>query len=189
MHIRAIKEPWRCTNKYQPLGQMLVINQRLAKVAALRSFLEKYDLLDGPLLHALVEEVVGTRNVMMGHDHDHQIVHGPSREVDHEVYLAKTQGALVYNTCWFRILMPKCDTSMWLSQSCWLTHRKDKYSHPSTPRWQVSLLPAEPRLHQSPWQFTSQWAPCGRPTLFPYLSLFSSWILFSKWLFWGWRTM
>ena len=116
MHIRAVKEPWRRTNKYQPLGQMLVINQRLAKVAALQSFLEKHDLLDGPLLHAPMEEVVG-RNVMMGHDHDHQIVHGPSREVDHEVYLAKTRGALVYNTCWFRIVMPKCDTSPRISQS------------------------------------------------------------------------
>ena len=92
MHIRAVKEPWRCTNKYQPLGQMLVINQCLAKVASLRSYLEKHSLLDGPLLPALVEleEVVG-RNVMTGHDNnDHQIVHGPSRQVDHKVYLAKT---------------------------------------------------------------------------------------------------
>lgn len=149
MHIRAVKEPWRRTNKYQPLGQMLVINQRLAKVAALRSFLEKHDLLDGPLSHALVEQVVG-RNVMMGHDHDHQIVHGPSREVDHEVYLAKTRGTLVYNICRFRIVMLKGDSSSRLPQSRQSTRRKGQYSQPSAPRWQVSLLPAEPGLHHSP---------------------------------------
>ena len=94
MHIRAVKEPWRRTNKYHPLGQMLVINQRLAKVATLRSFLEKHGLLDGALLPVPMAEIMGG-HAMMGHDNDHQIVHGPSRQVDHEVYLAKTRGVLV----------------------------------------------------------------------------------------------
>jgi len=68
---------------------MLVINQHLAKVATLRSFLEKHGLLDGALLLAFMEEIM-VGNMMMGHDNDHQIVHGPSCQVDHEVYLAKT---------------------------------------------------------------------------------------------------
>ena len=93
MHIRAVKKPWRHTNKFRPLGQMLVINQRLGKVAALRSFLEKHGLLGGPLLPACVDGIVGG-NMKMGHDNDRQIVHGPSRPIDHEVHLAKTRGAL-----------------------------------------------------------------------------------------------
>jgi len=35
-HIKAVKEPWRRSSKYQPLGQMLLTNQRLDKIAASR---------------------------------------------------------------------------------------------------------------------------------------------------------
>jgi hypothetical protein len=35
-HIKAVKEPWRRSSKYQALGQMLLINQRLDKLAAAR---------------------------------------------------------------------------------------------------------------------------------------------------------
>jgi hypothetical protein len=35
-HIKAVKEPWRRTNRYQPLNQMLYINQRLDKLYAMR---------------------------------------------------------------------------------------------------------------------------------------------------------
>jgi hypothetical protein len=33
-HIKAVKEPWRRSNRFNPLGQMLVTNQRLDKLAA-----------------------------------------------------------------------------------------------------------------------------------------------------------
>ncbi|KAH9944801.1 hypothetical protein B0H21DRAFT_862719 [Amylocystis lapponica] len=33
-HIKAVKEPWRRSNRHQPLGQMLLTNQRLDKLAA-----------------------------------------------------------------------------------------------------------------------------------------------------------
>jgi hypothetical protein len=33
-HIRAVKEPWRRSSRNQPLGQMLVTNQRLDQLAA-----------------------------------------------------------------------------------------------------------------------------------------------------------
>ncbi|KAF8324638.1 hypothetical protein F5887DRAFT_1063400 [Amanita rubescens] len=88
MHIKAVKDPWRRTNKYHPLGQMLLINQRLAKLAAFRSYLEKHHMLDGPLLPADTRETIGGNT---GQDDDHQIVHGPSRQVDHEVNLAMTR--------------------------------------------------------------------------------------------------
>ena len=35
-HITAVKKPWRCSNRYQALGQMLLTNQRLDKLAAAR---------------------------------------------------------------------------------------------------------------------------------------------------------
>ena len=35
-HIKAVKEPWRRSSKYQPLGQMLLTNQWLDKIAASR---------------------------------------------------------------------------------------------------------------------------------------------------------
>jgi hypothetical protein len=33
-HIKAVKEPWRCSSRNEPLGQMLLTNQRLDKLAA-----------------------------------------------------------------------------------------------------------------------------------------------------------
>jgi hypothetical protein len=36
-HIRAVKEPWRRSNRNQPLGQMLVTNQRLDQLSAART--------------------------------------------------------------------------------------------------------------------------------------------------------
>jgi len=36
-HITAVKRPWRRSNRYQALGQMLNTNQRLDKLAAMRS--------------------------------------------------------------------------------------------------------------------------------------------------------
>lgn len=36
-HITAVKKPWRRSNRYNALGQMLHVNQRLDKLAAMRS--------------------------------------------------------------------------------------------------------------------------------------------------------
>jgi hypothetical protein len=33
-HIKAVKEPWRHSSRFKVLGQMLLINQRLDKLAA-----------------------------------------------------------------------------------------------------------------------------------------------------------
>ena len=35
-HIKAVKEPWRQSNRWNALGQMLLTNQRLDKLAAAR---------------------------------------------------------------------------------------------------------------------------------------------------------
>jgi hypothetical protein len=47
-HIKAVKEPWRRSNKNNPLGQMLLTNQRIAKLAAARADFTSRSMLQGP---------------------------------------------------------------------------------------------------------------------------------------------
>ena len=49
-HIKAVKEPYRHSNRNQPLGQMLLTNQRLDKLAAVRSNFTVWGMLDSPIL-------------------------------------------------------------------------------------------------------------------------------------------
>ncbi|KZT70892.1 hypothetical protein DAEQUDRAFT_688244 [Daedalea quercina L-15889] len=44
-HIKAVKEPWRRSNRYEALGQMLLTNQRLDKLAAARIDFESRGML------------------------------------------------------------------------------------------------------------------------------------------------
>ena len=48
-HIRAVKEPWRRSNRNQALGQMLVTNQRLDQLMAARSDFINRGMLNGPV--------------------------------------------------------------------------------------------------------------------------------------------
>jgi len=36
-HIKAVKQPWRRSNRYKALGQMLLTNERLDKIATCRA--------------------------------------------------------------------------------------------------------------------------------------------------------
>jgi hypothetical protein len=45
-HIKAVKEPWRRSSRNQPLGQMLLTNQRLDKLAAARVDFESRGMLN-----------------------------------------------------------------------------------------------------------------------------------------------
>jgi hypothetical protein len=45
-HIKAVKKPWRRSNRYNALGQMLTTNQHLDKLAAARADFEDQGLLD-----------------------------------------------------------------------------------------------------------------------------------------------
>lgn len=49
-HITAVKKPWRRSNRNQPMGQMLLTNQRLDKLVALRVDFIACGMLQGPLL-------------------------------------------------------------------------------------------------------------------------------------------
>jgi hypothetical protein len=47
-HIKAVKQPWRRSSRWKALGQMLVVNQRNDKLAALRSHFSSRRMLYGP---------------------------------------------------------------------------------------------------------------------------------------------
>ncbi|KAH9033641.1 hypothetical protein EDB85DRAFT_1864327 [Lactarius pseudohatsudake] len=47
-HIKAVKKPYRRSNRNKPLGQMLISNQRIDKIAAARSNMKTRGLLNGP---------------------------------------------------------------------------------------------------------------------------------------------
>ena len=46
-HIKAVKEPWRHSNKFKALGQMLLTNQHLDKLAAAAVDFEEHRMLKG----------------------------------------------------------------------------------------------------------------------------------------------
>jgi hypothetical protein len=49
-HIKAVKQPWRRSNRYNALGQMLLTNQRLDKLAASRVDFTRREMLQGTCL-------------------------------------------------------------------------------------------------------------------------------------------
>ncbi|KAI0309305.1 hypothetical protein OF83DRAFT_1185856 [Amylostereum chailletii] len=81
-HIKAVKDPYRRTNHNEPLGQMLLINQRLDKLAAVCVDFTAREMLNGPCLR-LPPIILATGNV----DDDGGDVNGPT--VMGEVQLAK----------------------------------------------------------------------------------------------------
>ncbi|KAI6096588.1 hypothetical protein F5141DRAFT_1220658 [Pisolithus sp. B1] len=54
-HIDAVKDPYRRTNRNKPLGQMLIINQRLDKLAASRRDFSRRGMLEGSCLTATMQ--------------------------------------------------------------------------------------------------------------------------------------
>ena len=49
-HRAAVKKPWRRSSRYKALGQMLLINQQLDKLAAARADFEQRGMLEGTCL-------------------------------------------------------------------------------------------------------------------------------------------
>jgi hypothetical protein len=46
-HIKAVKQPWQCSSKYNALSQMLLTNQCLDKIAAARVDFTMHGMLKG----------------------------------------------------------------------------------------------------------------------------------------------
>ncbi|KAI0769267.1 hypothetical protein BD413DRAFT_604897 [Trametes elegans] len=76
-HIKAVKEPWRRSNRYEPLGQMLLTNQRLDKLAAARADFEARGMLSGTCFDTVMA-VLHTRAGADDKEHTSEdIVQGP----------------------------------------------------------------------------------------------------------------
>jgi hypothetical protein len=54
-HIRAVKEPWRRSNRNEALGQMLITNQRLDQLAAARTDFSQRGMLNGSCLTSTLQ--------------------------------------------------------------------------------------------------------------------------------------
>ncbi|EPS96469.1 hypothetical protein FOMPIDRAFT_1130371 [Fomitopsis schrenkii] len=65
-HIKAVKEPWRRSNHYEALGQMLLTNQRLDKLAAARVDFAARGMLDGTCYAAALLALVSNNNPGLG---------------------------------------------------------------------------------------------------------------------------
>jgi hypothetical protein len=59
-HIKAVKEPWRRSNRYDALSQMLLTNQRLDKLAAARVDFANRGMLEGTYLSSILDQILRT---------------------------------------------------------------------------------------------------------------------------------
>ena len=59
-HIKAVKEPWRRSNRFDALSQMLLTNQRLDKLAAARVYFANHGMLKGMCLSSVLDQILRT---------------------------------------------------------------------------------------------------------------------------------
>lgn len=58
-HIKAVKEPWRCSSRFDALPQMTKTIQRVDKLTALRRIFDNRRMLDGKLSHYISAAING----------------------------------------------------------------------------------------------------------------------------------
>jgi hypothetical protein len=110
-HIKAVKEPYRRSNRYNALGQMLLTNQRLDKLAASRVDFTARGMMKGPLIPQHLQDIVASNMCSLkrkggevreeDEDDDEGAVEGPTYVG--EVHLAKCAGWLFYSSLWAHI--------------------------------------------------------------------------------------
>jgi hypothetical protein len=57
-HIKAVKEPWQCSNQFEALSQMLLINQCLDKLAAAHVKFADCGMLKGTCLSSVWDQIL-----------------------------------------------------------------------------------------------------------------------------------
>ena len=57
-HIKAVKEPWQCSSRFDVLSQMLLTNQCLDKLAAARADFTDHGMLQGTYLSAVWDQIL-----------------------------------------------------------------------------------------------------------------------------------
>ncbi|KAF9522541.1 hypothetical protein CPB83DRAFT_917238, partial [Crepidotus variabilis] len=88
-HVKAVKKPWRRSNKFHALGQMLLTNQRLDKLGAARAFYSANHMLDGTILDAAY--AILHPPDLDDNDNDDEGPVQQAERVDGEVVLARTR--------------------------------------------------------------------------------------------------
>lgn len=104
-HIKAVKKPWRRSSRWKALGQMLLINQRLDKLAAAKVDFAHRKMLDGPSTGIPVIVDVAPLALVLptvnetGNDDD--VDEGPvdGNRYEGEVSLARTKGTCNVSIC------------------------------------------------------------------------------------------
>jgi len=56
-HIKAVKQPWRRSSRFNALGQMLLTNQRLDKLAATRVDFKERGMLEGTYVDSIMGDI------------------------------------------------------------------------------------------------------------------------------------
>ena len=59
-HIKAVKEPWRRSSRFEALRQMLLTNQHLDKLAAARVDFTERGMLKGTCLSSVLDQICST---------------------------------------------------------------------------------------------------------------------------------
>ena len=72
-HIKAVKWPYRRTNRFQALGQMLLINQRLDKLVAARADFTERGMLNGTSLSHTLENIGAIFSSSVFFEFDHHL--------------------------------------------------------------------------------------------------------------------
>ncbi|KAH9851016.1 hypothetical protein C2E23DRAFT_733502 [Lenzites betulinus] len=78
-HIKAVKEPYRRSNRYEALGQMLITNQRLEKLAAARADFVSRGMLNGSCIRVPADE---EEDIWAGLGLEDDRVHDPMELID-----------------------------------------------------------------------------------------------------------
>jgi hypothetical protein len=77
-HIKAVKKPYRRSSRNKPLGQMLITNQRIDKIAAARVDFEARGMLDGPNVAGNIASLLSSRDDALESD----VIHPRTDERD-----------------------------------------------------------------------------------------------------------
>ncbi|KAF7292184.1 hypothetical protein MIND_01245700 [Mycena indigotica] len=87
-HIKAVKEPWRRSSKYEALSQMLTINDRLDNLASTRVDFEERGILNPQAPDPVLPLPPAVQARLQAHDTDDDD-NPDSPEIEGEVHLAK----------------------------------------------------------------------------------------------------
>jgi len=76
-HIRAVKEPWRRSNRNQALFQILTTNQRLDQLSAARDDFTKCGMLEGTLMESVLSSTYPHSSSVYNFSNFHKIFYVP----------------------------------------------------------------------------------------------------------------